>query len=196
MKEHPTGITNATLKQFPEFVGFVSASADAGDAGHLGLASAPDLPELAAKTPEEAIQSAEEAILGDLTSKLLERVAEMSPAFFESLVVDLIVAMGYGGNRQAVAQVLGKSGDEGIDGVVNEDPLGLDTVYIQAKRYAQGNIVGSPTVQQFAGALVGQAAHKGVLVTTSTFSVQAKAFASKVPQKIVLIDGANRNRPV
>lgn len=125
----------------------------------------------------------------DLREKLLESVGEMSPAFFEALVVDLIVAMGYGGNRQAVAQVLGKSGDEGIDGVVNEDPLGLDTVYTQAKRYAPGNTVGSATVQQFAGALVGQAASKGVLVTTSTFSAQARAFVAKVPQKIVLIDG-------
>jgi restriction system protein len=103
--------------------------------------------------------------------------------------VDLIVAMGYGGSRGAVAQRLGKSGDEGIDGIVNEDPLGLDVVYLQAKRYAKDSPIGRPMIQQFAGALVGQGATKGVFITTSSFSSGAIEFAEQVPQRIILIDG-------
>lgn len=102
--------------------------------------------------------------------------------------------MGYGGSRSAVAKRLGKSGDEGIDGVVNEDPLGLDVVYLQAKRYAADNTIGRERIQQFAGALVGQGASKGVFVTTSSFSKGAIEYAIKVPQKIVLIDGKELTR--
>jgi restriction system protein len=113
----------------------------------------------------------------------------MSPEFVEQLVVDLIVAMGYGGSREIVAQRLGKSGDQGIDGVVNEDPLGLDVVYIQAKRYEKDNTIGRERIQQFSGALAGQGATKGVFVTTSSFSKGAIDYAARVQQKIVLIDG-------
>jgi len=119
----------------------------------------------------------------------LIRISELSPSFFERLVVDLVVAMGYGGSRASVIQRLGKSGDEGIDGIVNEDPLGLDVVYIQAKRYAADNTIGRERIQQFAGALVGQGASKGVFVTTSSFSKGAIEYAIKVPQRIILIDG-------
>jgi restriction system protein len=129
-----------------------------------------------------------------LRGQLLARIGDLSPTFFERLVVDLIVAMGYGGNRQIVAKRLGKSGDEGIDGVVNEDPLGLDMVYIQAKRYAPENTVGRERIQKFAGALVGQAASKGVFVTTSSFSKQAYEYAQKVPQRIILLDGGELAR--
>jgi restriction system protein len=104
-------------------------------------------------------------------------------------VVDLIVAMGYGGTRSSVVQRLGRSGDEGIDGIVNEDPLGLDVVYIQAKRYAPDSTIGRDRIQQFAGALVGQGASKGVFVTTSSFSRGAVEYAQRVPQKIILVDG-------
>jgi restriction system protein len=133
-------------------------------------------------------------INGSLRSQVLDRIAELSPAFFERLVVDLIVAMGYGGNRQIVAQRLGRSNDEGIDGVVNEDPLGLDVVYIQAKRYAKDNTVGRERIQQFAGALVGQGASKGVFVTTSSFSSGARDYARRIPQRIILIDGEDLTR--
>lgn len=118
----------------------------------------------------------------------------LSPSFFERLVVDLVVAMGYGGSKESVVQKLTKSADEGIDGVVNEDALGLDAVYLQAKRYAADNTVGRERIQQFAGALVGQGASKGVFVTTSSFSKQAIEYAKKVPQKIVLIDGDELTR--
>ena len=102
--------------------------------------------------------------------------------------------MGYGGNRQTVAQRIGRSNDEGIDGVVNEDPLGLDVVYIQAKRYSKDNTIGRERIQQFAGALVGQGASKGVFVTTSSFSSGAKQYAERVPQRIILIDGEELTR--
>jgi len=197
LKEHPDKIDNKTLEQFPQFLAFKSPSVvDEPSEAVSPLVTAPvnvvpDLPEV---TPEEAIEAAEAAIVATLRSQLLTRIAELSPAFFERLVVDLIVAMGYGGNRQTVAKRLGKSGDEGIDGVVNEDPLGLDMVYIQAKRYAADNSVGRERIQQFAGALVGQAASKGVFVTTSFFTKQAHEYAQKVPQRIILIDGTELSR--
>jgi len=109
-------------------------------------------------------------------------------------VIDLIVAMGYGGTRHSVVQRLGKSGDEGIDGAINEDPLGLDVVYVQAKRYAADNTIGRERIQQFAGALVGQGATKGVFVTTSSFSRGAVEYAQRVPQQIILVDGTELTR--
>jgi restriction system protein len=112
-----------------------------------------------------------------------------TPAFFERIIVDLLVKMGYGGSRSDAATSLGKPGDGGVDGVINEDLLGLDRVYVQAKRYAEGNNIGRPEVQAFLGSLVGRGAVKGVFVTTSEFSSQAKDFVRHLPQRIVLIDG-------
>lgn len=189
LTDQPGDIGASTLRQFSEFLEFIAPSLESNSEEAPAKANMTIPTETADQTPEESIQTAEEALLGDLKGNLLDRIAELSPTFFEGVVVDLIVAMGYGGDRQTVAKRLGKSGDEGIDGVVNEDPLGLDTVYIQAKRYAPDNVVGREKVQQFAGALVGQAANKGVFVTTSKFTTQAKEYAAKVPQKIILLDG-------
>jgi restriction system protein len=122
-------------------------------------------------------------------AELLERILQNTPTFFESLIVDLLVAMGYGGSRRNAATQLGRSGDGGVDGVINEDVLGLDRVYVQAKRYGQNSSVGRPEVQAFVGSLVGLGASKGVFVTTSTFSTQAVEFASRIPQRVILIDG-------
>jgi restriction system protein len=191
LAEKPTQINVQVLKQFPEFIAFQAPKTTDG-IGSV-VPSAPDdaTVEIAetSVTPEEAVQQAETQILESLKGQLLNRIWELSPSFFERLVVDLIVAMGYGGSRANVVQRLGKSGDEGIDGVVNEDPLGLDVVYIQAKRYAADNTIGRERIQQFAGALVGQGASKGVFVTTSSFSKGAIEYALKVPQRIILIDG-------
>lgn len=110
-----------------------------------------------------------------------------SPIFFERLVVDLLVSMGYGGSRVDAGKAIGRSGDEGIDGIINEDKLGLDVVYIQAKRWE--NTVGRPHIQGFAGSLEGQRARKGVMITTSQFSQEAKEYVSRIEKKIVLIDG-------
>lgn len=143
----------------------------------------------AAATPEEVIESAFNATQAALRAELLERILQNSSSFFEGLIVELLVAMGYGGSHRNAAAQLGRSGDGGVDGVINEDVLGLDRVYVQAKRYAPGLSVGRPEVQAFTGSLVGLGATKGVFVTTSTFSSQATDFAGRIPQRVVLIDG-------
>jgi restriction system protein len=192
LAENPAQINVQVLKQFPEFIAFQTPKNIDG-VGNGVPSSPPNIAPIeiteTSVTPEEAVQQAETQILESLKGQLLNRIWELSPSFFERLVVDLIVAMGYGGSRANVVQRLGKSGDEGIDGVVNEDPLGLDVVYIQAKRYAADNTIGRERIQQFAGALVGQGASKGVFVTTSSFSKGAIEYALKVPQRIILIDG-------
>ncbi|MER8803066.1 restriction endonuclease [Mesorhizobium sp. M0998] len=142
-----------------------------------------------AATPEEQIEAAFRSVQLALRAELLERIAQNSPAFFEQLIVDLLVAMGYGGSHKNAAEQLGRSGDGGIDGVVNEDRLGLDRVYVQAKRYASTNTVGRPDVQGFVGSLVGLGATKGVFVTTSSFSPQARDFVKHLSQRVILIDG-------
>lgn len=140
-------------------------------------------------TPEERIESAYAALQGALRDDLLERILQNSPGFFEQVIVDLLVAMGYGGSHKNAAMQLGRSGDGGVDGVINEDRLGLDRVYVQAKRYAPGSVVGRPEVQGFVGSLVGFGATKGVFVTTSTFSAQARDYVQRLPQRVILMDG-------
>ena len=192
LAENPKQINVTILRQFPEFLAFQAPKVS----GKSEPAVETDDVELSqtTATPEEAILQAEGQILNSLRGAILDRIRELSPTFFERLVVDLIVAMGYGGSRDSIVQKLTKSADEGIDGIVNEDALGLDAVYLQAKRYAADNTVGRELIQQFAGALVGQSASKGVFVTTSSFSKNALEFAQKVPQKIVLIDGEELTR--
>ena len=193
LADHPDRIDAAVLRQFPEFIEFQTPKSDRQSTDAVETEEASDVP-LSSATPDDTLHLAEEAIRATLSAQLLERIHDLSPAFFERLVVDLIVSMGYGGTRQSVVRRLGKSGDEGIDGVVNEDPLGLDVVYIQAKRYAPDNTIGRERIQQFAGALVGQGASKGVFVTTSSFSRGAIEYANRVPQRIILIDGGELAR--
>lgn len=169
-----------TLPAFKEFYGKSEAAQPSDDGSAL---------EPPAATPEEIINDAEKAFNAALRDDLLSHILQNSPQFFEQLIVELLVAMGYGGSRLNAAEQLGKSGDGGVDGVINEDALGLDRVYVQAKRYAPGTSVGRPEVQAFNGSLVGLGATKGVFVTTSSFSAQASDFASRVPQRIILIDG-------
>lgn len=138
-------------------------------------------------TPEEAIEAAHRERRSALADDLLQSVLEAPPDFFERLVVDLLVRMGYGGSREEAGEAIGGSGDEGIDGRIKEDRLGLDVVYIQAKRWKQP--VSRPEVQKFAGALQGQQANKGVFITTSGFSSEARKFVQNIGAKIVLIDG-------
>jgi restriction system protein len=125
----------------------------------------------------------------ELADELLQQLKSSSPRQFENIVIDLLVAMGYGGSRKEAAQAVGKSGDEGIDGIINEDRLGLDVIYVQAKKW-EGN-VSRPEIQKFAGALQGQHAKKGIFITTSGFTKEAIDFASRVDNKIILIDGDN-----
>ncbi len=147
--------------------------------------------DLADGTPDERILQAHREMMDDLAEELLRitRSYATNPARFEQLIVDLLLAMGYGGGDTSMAERLGRSGDGGIDGIVNEDRLGLDAVYIQAKCYASHNTVGRPAIQQFIGSLTGEGANKGVFVTTSSFSSDAKAYADRVQQRLVLIDG-------
>ncbi|MGQ0542621.1 MAG: restriction endonuclease [Blastocatellia bacterium] len=139
------------------------------------------------KTPDELLHDSYAAIRLTIASDLLEKIKQMSPAFFERLVVELLVRMGYGGNLEDAGQAVGKSGDGGIDGIIKEDRLGLDVIYLQAKRWE--NTVGSPEIQKFAGALQGRRAKKGVFITTADFSKGAREFASHIENKIILIDG-------
>lgn len=189
LEQNPTRIDNTVLRQFAEFLAF-QRPRDAGPAAPEEIAATNVDVIDARTTPEELIQEAEAEISEDLQAQLLDRIAQQSPAFFERLVVDLLVAMGYGGSRGRVVQRLGRPGDEGIDGVINEDALGLGVVYVQAKRYAAANTIGREQIQQFAGALVGKGATKGVFVTTSAFSRGAVDYPRTIPHlRIVLIDG-------
>jgi Restriction endonuclease len=137
--------------------------------------------------PNERIEEAFEELNNSLANSLLSAMAIMEPGRFEQLVIDLLFAMGYGGSREEAARVTQRSNDEGIDGVINEDRLGLDVIYVQAKRWKGG--VGRPEIQSFVGALAGKQAHKGVFITTSSFSQTAVDYAAAVPQKVILIDG-------
>ena len=138
-------------------------------------------------TPEESIEKNYDRIRSELAEELLQQIGENSPHFFEELVLDLLVKMGYGGSREDAAKAVGRSGDGGIDGIINEDRLGLDVVYVQAKRW-EGS-VSRPEIQKFAGALQGQRARKGIFITTSSFSRDARQYVKAIDSKIVLIDG-------
>lgn len=142
-----------------------------------------------AATPEEQVEAAQNVLHSALRTELLQRILDNSPIFFERVIVDLLVAMGYGGSHENAALRLGKSGDGGVDGVIDEDRLGLDRIYVQAKRYAAHVGVGRPEIQGFVGSLVGFGATKGVFVTTSSFSSNAVEYARHLPQRIILIDG-------
>lgn len=170
------------LKQFPEFKEFHTAKPKADTAES-------DVNELdESSTPEELIESAHQALFKALTEDILTTIKGCSPSFFEQLVVDLMISMGYGGSRKEAGEATQYTADGGIDGVIKEDPLGLDTIYIQAKRYTDGTI-GRPEIQKFAGALDMKRARKGVFITTSRFSNDAHEYVGMIEKCIVLIDG-------
>ncbi|GGE61473.1 restriction endonuclease [Priestia taiwanensis] len=139
------------------------------------------------ETPEEKIESTYAQIKQELVDELISTIKECSPVFFERLVVELLVKMGYGGSIDDAGEAVGRSGDGGIDGIIKEDQLGLDAIYLQAKRWE--NVVGRPEIQKFAGALHGFRARKGVFITTSNFTKEAKEYVKIIDSKIVLIDG-------
>jgi restriction system protein len=178
LAKDPGEIDNEFLSQFPGFLPFFSKTTEAS-------ATPPETAK--AETPEEALEASYEALHASLADELLERLKTCSPRFFERLVVQLLVAMGYGGSLADAGQAVGRSGDGGIDGIIKEDKLGLDVVCVQAKRW-QGT-VGSQAVREFAGSMEGMRARKGVLITTSSFSKDAGEYVSRIERKIVLIDG-------
>jgi restriction system protein len=185
LNTNPTDIDNRFLSQFPEFVEFQTPSDIAEDT----TISLPKLEAVDEQTPQEQIQAIYQRLRKSLADELLDTVLAVPPSFFERLVIDLLLAMGYGSSLDS-GEHIGQSGDGGIDGVIREDKLGLDTIYIQAKRYARENGVGRPAIQGFVGSLMGMGATKGVFITTSYFSEQAIQYAKNVPNlKVILIDG-------
>ena len=176
----PESISAKFLGQFPEFRDFQKTTKNTPTAIELE-------PDNNAQTPEEIIEQAVQQLDDSLALELIETIKGLSPAFFERLVVDLLVTMGYGGTRKDAGQTIGRSGDGGIDGIIKEDRLGLDVIYIQAKRWE--NPVGRPEVQKFAGALQGVRAKKGVFITTSSFTNDARDYVSRIESKVILIDG-------
>lgn len=181
LRENPTTINIALLTRYPEYNEFRSRTRPVIDTEH-------DEPNIQTeRTPQETLEISYQHLRATLAQELLERVKKVPPRFFETLVVDLLVAMGYGGSRRDAGQAIGRSGDEGIDGIIKEDKLGLDVIYIQAKRWT--DTVSRPIVQGFAGSLEGHRARKGVLITTSQFSSHARDYVDRIEKKIILVDG-------
>jgi len=182
LKQSPKEINVKFLSQFPEFLEFKGFSRK-----DTSNRVEEDVELKEGRTPQELLEYGYEKIRQDLSDEILKRVKECSANFFEKLVVALLISMGYGGSRSDLGRAVGRSGDEGIDGVIKQDQLGLDVIYIQAKKW--DNPVSRPEIQKFVGALEGQKANKGVFITTSTYTNEAKEFASKVSSKVILIDG-------
>jgi restriction system protein len=188
LKAPPARIDIKYLEQYPEFVAFRTSKQDAEAAvPGSALSFTASSPETATETPEEVLEAAHLRMRAGLASELLGKVKAGTPHFFENLVVELLLAMGYGGSRKDAGQAIGRSGDEGIDGVISEDRLGLDIVYLQAKKW--DGTVGRPEIQRFVGALHGKRAKKGVFITTGGFSAEAVAYVDHIDPKVVLIDG-------
>ena len=183
LSKKPESIDKDFLEQFPEFVEFESRSNT-----QLKTETA-ELPSAERQTPEETIERSYSELRSRLADELLEQIKSCSSDFFERLVVDVIVAMGYGGSYRDAAKATQRSNDGGIDGIIKQDRLGLDTIYIQAKKWDESNPVHRPEIQKFAGALQGVRARKGIFITTSSFSDGARQYASGIESKIVLIDG-------
>lgn len=185
IKKNPGMINVKLLKQYPEFQEFqhLKGTRSGDKKGDVDVAF-----DLEGATPSEALEKAYDNLRDELANELLDKLRKASPPFFERVVVELLVKMGYGGSRADAGKAIGRSGDGGIDGIIKEDRLGLDVVYIQAKRW-DSNSVGRPDVMQFAGALQAQKATKGIFITTSRFTEDARSYVAQIGSKIVLIDG-------
>ncbi len=176
----PAKIDLHYLSQYAEIIEFRRRK------NHVVEVNDPEADE-SSQTPKEILEKAHQTLRSALAQEILERIRQAPPSFFEQLVVELLLKMGYGGSRQDAGSAIGRSGDGGIDGIIKEDKLGLDVIYIQAKRWT--NTVGRPDVQAFAGSLEGHRARKGVFITTSQFSSEARDYVSRIEKKIVLMDG-------
>ena len=185
LADEPPRIDLNYLRNYPAYVAWRTSKNTSPSSGDTTLIP----PDASADTPEEELDRIVRQLRSELEAGVLDRVREAPPAFFEQVVVDLLIAMGYGGGDAAMGQVTGRSGDGGIDGTIREDALGLDEVYVQAKRYADGNTVGEGELRNFAGAIDAAGTTKGVFVTTSGFTSAAKNYVARSPKRIVLIDG-------
>lgn len=183
LAENPAAINVGYLERFPEFQAFRALRHNKQDEGpSRPVRTSPE------ETPEEQLEAAYLELRENLAEELLKQLIKCSPGYFERVVVDLLVAMGYGGSVREAGQAIGRTGDGGIDGIIKEDQLGLDIIYLQAKRWE--GVVGRPEIQKFAGALLGQNARKGIFVTTSSFTKEARDYVSRLDSKIILVDGA------
>lgn len=179
LASNPSKIDNKLLTQFEEFKIFRKRKRKQVDESTTT--------EFQKNTPEEAFEAAYENLRAELASEIIDHLKKSDPSLFEKIVIEILVKMGYGGSLRDAGRAIGKSGDEGIDGIIKEDRLGLDIIYVKAKRWE--NAVGRPEIQKFAGALQGQRARKGIFITTSNFTKDAINFSSKIESKIILIDG-------
>lgn len=186
LTKNPKRIDVDLLKTYPDFVEFYDKS-NSGKVDNQDAAQ--ELSIASDATPEEQIDAANAFLTKALKADLLTRVQEQTPTFFEYLIVELLVAMGYGGSHESAARQLGKSGDGGIDGIIDEDRLGLDRIYVQAKRYSPEQTIGRPAIQGFVGSLIGFGATKGVFVATCAFSRQALEYVENLQQRVILING-------
>lgn len=181
LAKKPGQIDIKFLMQFDKFLEFRNRTA----VDHQPITAASESE--GQKTPKELLEENHQKLRHELAADVLDAVMQASPAFFENLVVELLVKMGYGGSRKEAGQVVGRSGDQGIDGIINEDRLGLDVIYLQAKRWT--NDVNDAEIRNFVGSLAGHKASRGVFITTSTFTKKAVEYVAKIPQKVILIDG-------
>jgi len=188
LTDPPARIDIAFLGQFDEFRAFVQKESADGESAGPDPDVALSVKEL--RTPDEILRGAHQQIEGTLAQELLDRVRAGRPEFFETLLIRLLLAMGYGGSAADAGRALGRSGDDGVDGVIDQDALGLDRVYVQAKRYKEGSNVGSAAIRDFFGSLDRHKAAKGLFVTTSSFSSSARETAEFLSKRIVLVDGA------
>jgi restriction system protein len=191
LRSNPAQINNDDLSKFPEFQKWREQSISGNEKKEGANDAEPVNQDL---TPEESIERSSLLLIRQLQKDVLESILSASPSFFEKVIVDLLIAMGYGGGRAEMGEALGKSHDGGVDGVIKEDELGLDVVYIQAKRYDPSNTIGRPAIQAFVGGLEGFNASKGVFVTTSSFASPARDYASRIQKRIILIDGDELSR--
>lgn len=187
LAKNPSRIDVDLLMQFEEFRAFRAKRRESNSDSVTLEIVVPEKELISVQTPEDQLATAYGRLRQNLELDLIEQVKGVSPAFFERLVIDLLVSMGYGGSRRDAGRAIGKSGDGGIDGIIKEDKLGLDVIYVQAKRWE--GTVGRPEIQKFAGALQGHRASKGVFITTSSYSREAVDYADMINTKIILIDG-------
>ena len=184
LNEKPTEITSKFLTRYDDFVEFQSIKKNKTEKG-IGVQNQLDI--ATDQTPEESLEYAYQKLHSTLSKELLSIVKTCTPSFFEKLVIDLLITMGYGGSRKEAGKAMGKSGDGGIDGIINEDKLGLDVIYLQAKRWE--NVVPLKEIRDFTGALASKKAKKGIFITTSSFPKSVYEFVGQVEYKIILIDG-------
>jgi restriction system protein len=185
LNKNPERIDNNFLRQYDAFLEFQARKGPQSADNKTEQGSVDDTD----ATPDEILRAAHKSINETTAADLIDRVRQSTPQFFESLIIELLLAMGYGGTTEDAARSLGQSGDNGVDGVIDQDPLGVDQIYVQAKRYAEGNNVGSGDVRDFFGALNLKKAQKGLFFTTSAFSPAAIQTGRDLGMRIVLIDG-------